>query len=116
MWAPLVRPDSTSAMDVLDDGQIRGFASVGAAAATDAGIGHLFALYVRPDAWSTGIGSQLLTSALQHLASWGITAAELWVQEENNRARSFYERRLWTSTGQTRTNDRGTFIQYVVSL
>lgn len=116
MWAPLVRSDPDSAMDVLDDGSILGFSSVGAADGSGTRTGDLFALYVAPSAWGTGIGSRLLTSALEHLRGWEVTTAGLWVQEENTQARSFYERRDWSSTGEARANDRGNFIRYTTAL
>lgn len=42
-----------------------------------------------------------------------MAAVELWVQEENARARAFYESRAWTFTGDERANDRGNFLRYV---
>lgn len=116
MWAPLVRAEPGYAMDVVDSGQVRGFSSVGPASPSDGRVGHLYALYVEPQSWGSGIGTRLLTAALQHFRSWQMTTAELWVQEENLRARGFYERRSWKSTGDVSANDRGTFIRYTTTL
>jgi GNAT superfamily N-acetyltransferase len=55
----------------------------------------LDALYVRPEAWGTGIAGRLYDLAVAELRSRGVETAELWVLEDNDRARRFYERRGW---------------------
>lgn len=116
MWSPLVRSDPAYAMDTWDDGQVRGFMSVGPATSGESTVGHLFALYVEPARWGSGIGGALLEQALVHLRACGMQTAELWVQEENTRARTFYEHRNWTSNGDTSENDRGKFTRYTTAL
>jgi GNAT superfamily N-acetyltransferase len=55
----------------------------------------LDALYVRPEAWGTGVAAVLYERAVAELRSRGVGTAELWVLENNLRARRFYERRGW---------------------
>jgi ribosomal protein S18 acetylase RimI-like enzyme len=70
-----------------------GFASVGPSR-DEPGTGELYAIYVHPDAWSTGAGRALLVRAEERLAE-DYDEATLWVLEANPRARRFYERGGW---------------------
>jgi GNAT superfamily N-acetyltransferase len=59
-------------------------------------------LYVRPDAWGSGLAVTLHEAAVEALREAGVERARLWVLEENHRARRFYERRGWAADGTTR--------------
>lgn len=75
------------------DGQIVGFTLLGPCRDLD-GIGELYAIYVREEAWGSGAGAALMDEAVEWLlARWD--EAVLWVAEENPRARRFYERCGW---------------------
>ncbi len=84
-WPPLVAEI---------EGIVVGFVSVGASSGGDAD-GELFALYVDPDDWGSGIGRALITAGEQRLRDLGHRDATLWVMEDNPRARRFYERAGW---------------------
>jgi ribosomal protein S18 acetylase RimI-like enzyme len=88
-------------------GPVLGFVSVGPSRDEDAppGDGEVYALYVHPDTWGTGVGSRLLTTAAEHLAT-AHTGATLWVLERNERARAFYERHGWRPDGAHRQETR----------
>ena len=58
------------------------------------GAGELKRLNVAPELWRHGIGALLHDAAVQELAR-RFAIAGLWVLEENDRARRFYERRGW---------------------
>ena len=79
---------------VLVDERGRGFAAVAGE--------WLDALYVRPEAWGTGVAARLHDRAVEELRAAGVARARLWVLEENARARRFYERRGWRADGSTR--------------
>ena len=64
--------------------------------------GWLHGLYVVPDAWGSGIAERLHDDALAALARAGAARARLWVLEDNERARRFYERRGWRRDGSER--------------
>ena len=64
--------------------------------------GWLHGLYVVPDAWGSGIAERLHDDALAALARAGAATARLWVLEDNERARRFYERRGWRRDGSER--------------
>jgi GNAT superfamily N-acetyltransferase len=78
------------------DEDIAGFVTYGAARdAESGGVGELYALNVRPDRWSAGVGSALLSDAQDGLGGLGFDRAVLWVLPGNARARRFYERHGW---------------------
>jgi ribosomal protein S18 acetylase RimI-like enzyme len=91
-------------------GTVVGFAATGPplvpADRADPALGDLYALYLTPDVWRRGIGTQLHTAALDRLRSCGFTHAGLWVLDTNDRAIRFYQRHGWTDTGRTQL-DRG---------
>lgn len=54
--------------------------------------GEIWALYVLASEWSWGVGRSLCNKACERLAARGFTFAMLWVFENNERARHFYEK------------------------
>jgi GNAT superfamily N-acetyltransferase len=75
------------------DGTVEGFCLAGTSG--DAGWGEVFAIYVAPDHWGTGLGKGLLEAGEGGLFSAGHERALLWVLDGNARARAFYQRRGW---------------------
>ncbi len=78
-------------------GRIAGYATVGASEDGDAAahVGEVRGLYVDPPAQGAGLGSRLLEDALARLRAAGFTEATLWVFEQNELGRAFYERHGW---------------------
>jgi GNAT superfamily N-acetyltransferase len=56
-------------------------------------------LYAMPEAWGTGVGKQLMAAALTTLGQADYAQAVLWVLEDNERARRFYEAAGWRPDG-----------------
>jgi RimJ/RimL family protein N-acetyltransferase len=79
---------------VLLDGEGRGFALVGH--------GWLQRLFVREDAWGTGVAQELHAAGLETLREQGAGSASLWCLAENPRARRFYEKHGWRLNGEER--------------
>jgi ribosomal protein S18 acetylase RimI-like enzyme len=69
----------------------------------DPTLGDLYALYLIPDVWRRGIGTQLHATALDRLRSCGFSHAGLWVLDTNDRALRFY-RHGWADTGRTQVD------------
>ena len=99
-----VPPPGWSTIVCDDDGTVVGFASTGPSRDEDE-LGELYAIYVEPDAWSTGAGRALMAAAERTLAAQ-FDAALLWVLEDNPRARGFYERAGWAPDGVRKAEER----------
>lgn len=68
---------------------IVGFASTGPSRG-ERGWGEIWALYVHPRTWGTGIGSALFADAMGYLASLGYARTLIWILDGNQRAIDFY--------------------------
>jgi GNAT superfamily N-acetyltransferase len=103
-WAERLRSfEPRSAVLVAEvDGTVRGFVSVGPARELGREVGELYAIYVDPDQWGSGVGQALISAGEQGLRDAGFTKAILWVLEDNPRARRFYEAAGWTHDGATK--------------
>jgi GNAT superfamily N-acetyltransferase len=103
LWRTFVARDTLAVFVAERDDRIIGFANVGPCR-DEPGIGELYAIYVRPDAWGTGAGLALMKTAAEWLGErW--PEAVLWVAEENPRARRFYERCGWTVDGGRKVDE-----------
>ena len=76
------------------DGVIEGFCLAGAS--SDDTWAEVYALYVTPEHWGTGMGRALLAAGEKALADAGFERALLWVLDGNLRGRRFYERQGWS--------------------
>jgi GNAT superfamily N-acetyltransferase len=79
---------------VIEDGPtVSGFARL--APSAKGSEGELQAIYLHPDSWRMGLGRILLKAAEEVLRDCGWTEAILWVLENNEAARRFYEASGW---------------------
>ncbi|NUR49109.1 MAG: N-acetyltransferase [Hamadaea sp.] len=95
---------------VLDGDQVVGHVSYGPYRTEDGfdpEVGEILAIYVDPPVYGQGFGRALLTAALAELPQ---AEVRLWILEENERARRFYEkaglrpdgvREFWSPAGTT---------------
>jgi ribosomal protein S18 acetylase RimI-like enzyme len=116
-YAHALAPDQLMALSVEDraeahrrwpptyvaeiDGEIAGFVAVGPSR-DEGSDGELFAIYVHPDHWGTGVGRALIEKGEAHLRARGHEEAILWVLDDNPRARRFYELAGWSDDGVKR--------------
>ncbi|MQA10577.1 MAG: GNAT family N-acetyltransferase [Pseudonocardiaceae bacterium] len=106
-WSDVLtaRPPHTRTVVATIASAIVGFAATGPplvpADRADPTLGDLYALYLAPDVWRHGIGTQLHATALDGLRSCGFTHAGLWVLDTNEPAQRFYHRHGWTDTGRS---------------
>jgi len=70
---------------------------------------EIYAIYVMPEAWRSGVGGALLTTAVDHWRESGVTALVLWVLEANSAGRAFYEAMGWQPDGIRQLIDLGGF-------
>lgn len=88
----------------VDGRTVVGFADVGDSRSDDdAADGEVFAIYVDPDRFGTGVGRRLILGACATLRTLGKKRAELWVLRENERARRFYSAGGWAADGADKT-------------
>jgi ribosomal protein S18 acetylase RimI-like enzyme len=96
----------THRLTVAEDFErIVGFSYVGPS--ETAGAAELYAIHVDPVVVGTGVGRLLMAGALERLAEVGGERAVLWVLEDNERARRFYDRGGWSADGETRVEPIG---------
>ena len=76
------------------DGEIVGWGCHGPFRAGEVRTGdlELYALYVAPESYSSGIGRALIEESVRRGTTAGHARMYLWVLKENARARGFYER------------------------
>lgn len=93
----------------VEDGKIIGFLAAGPSrddGADKAVVGEIYAIYVHPNAWSTGAGRKLMQVGAEHLRAAGFKELTLWVLTTNARARRFYETGGMHADGALKTDDR----------
>jgi ribosomal protein S18 acetylase RimI-like enzyme len=76
--------------------EVRAFASAGPSRAEESSA-ELYAIYVDPALWGSGVGRALLLEIEGRLRDAGLGQATLWVLQDNPRARSFYEAAGWSA-------------------
>ncbi len=84
-----------------------GFATAGPDRGSLPSCGEIYALYVLPEHWSTGLGRTLATAAFGALRGDGFERVGLWVLEDNPRARRFYVACGLALTGERQMLDIG---------
>ena len=73
----------------------------------DGNIGELEGIYLHPDYYRQGIGSQAMEFAYEKARSWGKTLMTLWVFAENVNTIKFYEKCGFIADGKTKIYEMG---------
>ena len=91
------------------DGRPIGFLAAGPPRDEDVPLpaAEIYAVYVLPEAWRSGVGRALLTAAVAHWRAEGVEALTLWVLESNARGRAFYEALGWSPDGARQSVEIG---------
>jgi L-amino acid N-acyltransferase YncA len=89
-------------------GVVIGLASWSASEDADvpAGTAEVDAIYLDPAVMGQGVGRTLFAALVADIRSSGATTAVLWVLEDNDRARRFYEAAGWSADGATEVEHR----------
>ncbi|AWN75043.1 GNAT family N-acetyltransferase [Legionella anisa] len=87
--------------------QIVGFASICPFRdfSADRSMGEISAIYLHPDYWRMGLGTQLCMAAISALANQGYKKILLWVFEDNIQARKFYDALGFEATSSTKLEE-----------
>lgn len=92
-WAEVIDSKGWNTQIVLEDGRIVGTLSYGKSRFSDLEqYGEIYSIYILPEYTGKGIGKALLNSAIKGLSEAGYKDVFLWVLEENELARRFYEK------------------------
>jgi ribosomal protein S18 acetylase RimI-like enzyme len=81
--------DDTTTYLVATDDEVIGYAF---GSPLDDDVASLSAIYVLPDRWGSGVGSQLFDAVTDRLHDRGVVRLRIRVLADNDRAREFYER------------------------
>jgi len=104
-WAKTVDDPARHSLILLDGSKIVGTSSYGASRFVDRqGYGEIVSIYLLPEYFGLGYGTQLQQAAMGGLLQMGYPDIFLWVLEDNARARRFYER-LGFQDGHTYLDD-----------
>ncbi len=96
--------DGSNLLVVEAVGRVVGFAHWGAASLVTPRP-EVYAFYVHPSSWGTGVAQLLWGGSVARFPSDAGARGVLWTLAGAVRARAFYERQGWTPTGRARLHD-----------
>ncbi len=79
------------------------------------GLAHISMVAVMPSHWGRGIGRTLMTAALTRAQSDGFAQIQLWVHDDNVRARQLYDSLAFCDTGESIADHQGNPIRRYVT-
>jgi len=106
-WRAHFFAGDTRCLVAEEEGRIIGFASVGqpdSSEARDPSVRELHTIYIEASHYGRGLGQLLIKTALGHLREAGAGTVVLWVLEQNDRGRRFYEAGGWRADGARATD------------
>lgn len=91
-WRQVLAEGRSELLVARKGASVLGFVSLGPCRDPDAppDQGEVWAIYVHPSAWSTGVGRVLWLAARERLVALGFRCVSLWVLVGNERALRFY--------------------------
>jgi ribosomal protein S18 acetylase RimI-like enzyme len=94
MWRRIVERQPAHLVLARSVNRVLGFVAFGPSRdeGAPAGRAEIWAIYVKPASWSTGVGRRLWLEALRRILVEGYSSISLWVLVGNARAARFYER------------------------
>jgi ribosomal protein S18 acetylase RimI-like enzyme len=92
LWRGLLMKNDSETLVAESQGEMRGWINIGPSRDNNAGsqTGEIWALYISPGHWGTGVGQSLLAKAAMRLPQMGFFQTTLWVLRDNKRAIRFY--------------------------
>jgi ribosomal protein S18 acetylase RimI-like enzyme len=92
MWRASLERGTPQVLVAADAGSVVGFVAFGPSRDEGAPSNQweVWALYLKPEQWSRGVGRELWLSALAQMRNSGVSAVTLWVIAGNERAIKFY--------------------------
>lgn len=113
-WETILN-DSSSRVFVFESaGHIAGFIAIRTNGDEDINaktVGEIGAVYLAPNEWRKGYGTQLVNTAIATLKGQGFAQVTLWVLRNNQRAIEFYEALGFQPDGATKIDTRENNVQ-----
>lgn len=92
-WASCLDREGVHSLVIVEDGKLIGTSSYCKSRVREfEGYGEIISIYLLPSYVGRGYGKKLLHAVMDELSKLGYRDIFLWVLEENNRARRFYEK------------------------
>ena len=109
LWKRIITDDNTERYIIQADGKTVGFMHIAIAKDDDIGDDYyeLHGLYLHPDFFRKGIGTQAVNFAFDKARELGKRYINVWVFAENENSIRFYEKCGFTADGRTNTHDLG---------
>lgn len=109
LWQRILARENTSKYVIQADGKTAGFMDIAPSGDDDAGddIYELHGLYLHPDYYRQGIGTQAMQFAFAKAHDIGKAAMTLWVFAENTPGVRFYEKCGFAADGGVQTLECG---------
>lgn len=106
MWIEVISLGKATVLTAEVDKKLVGFICIGDSRDPDLPPGHaeIWAFYLSPDYWRSGIGRKLWLAAEPRLIEKNYQTVCLWVFDENPRAISFYKSLGYEQEADTTTN------------
>lgn len=80
------------------------------------GFAELICIHSLQDNWGKGYGSKMMDKVLEDIAAAGYTKIMLWVFEENERAKKFYEAKGFVKSEKSKVSLNAVEVMYVREL
>lgn len=80
------------------------------------GFAELICIHSLQNNWGKGYGSKMMDKVLEDIAAAGYTRSMLWVFEENERAKTFYEAKGFVKSGKSKVSLDAVEVMYVRAL
>lgn len=107
-WASHIEQEDRKNLVVVKDGKIIGTSGFGKSRMAEmAGFGEIISIYFLPEYMGKGYGRLLLQAVVDELGKMGFDNVFLWVLEENQNARRFYEKCGFRQTERCLPSDIG---------
>lgn len=107
-WALRIEQPDRKNMVMVQDGVIIGTSGFGKSRVMEMkGFGEIISIYLLPEYMGKGYGRLLLRAVIDELKRMGFDKVFLWVLEENNGARRFYEKFGFVQTERCLLNNIG---------
>lgn len=107
-WASHIEQADRKNLVIVQDGTIMGTSGFGKSRMAEMnGFGEIISFYLLPQYMGKGYGRLLLQAVVSELKKMGFDKVFLWVLEENQNARHFYEKCGFVQTGRCMWSDIG---------